>query len=247
MIEIKTAAEIGRMREGGLLLRRVMDDVVSKIAPGVITSEFDATARKLIVDGLAKPAFLGYRGFPSSLCVSINDEVVHGIPGKRELVGGDIVSIDCGLIYQGFYSDMAVTVAVGRISEEANRLMKVTREALDIGIAEMTAGNRIGSVSAAIQHHAESHGYSVVREYTGHGIGREMHESPQAPNFGVAGAGIRLKSGMVIALEPMINAGAWKTRTLKDGWTVVTADGSLSAHYEHTVAVTEDGPFVLTG
>lgn len=234
------------MRAAGALLRRVLDDVEKHVAPGVSSAELDAVARKLIEGAGAIPAFLGYHGFPATLCVSVNSEVVHGIPSSRRLNEGDIVSIDCGLVLAGFYADSAVTVGVGKVAPEAQRLMDVTREALLVGIGEMQPGNRLGTVSAAIQNYVETNGFAVVREYTGHGIGRAMHEPPQVPNFGQTDTGLRLKPGIVLAIEPMVNAGTWKTRELKDGWTVVTADGSLSAHFEHTIAVTEEGPAVLT-
>jgi methionyl aminopeptidase len=246
-IEIKSPGELAKMRAAGALLRRVFDEVERHAAPGVSTVDLDQRARKLMEDAGAIPAFLGYHGYPATLCVSVNEEVVHGIPGPRRLKSGDIVSIDCGLVLGGFYSDMAMTVGVGEVSEEARRLMDVTRESLQVGIKQMRAGNRLGSVSAAVQQYVESHGFSVVREYTGHGIGRAMHEPPQVPNFGQADTGLRLKPGIVLAVEPMVNAGSWRTRTLADGWTVVTADGRISAHFEHTIAVGEDGqPWVLT-
>ena len=235
------------MRLAGELLRDVMQQVVAAVEVGISTADLDRIARSLIEKAHAVPAFLGYHGFPATLCTSINDQVVHGIPSPASrLRSGDIVSIDCGLVLEGYYSDMAITVPVGEVSPEAQRLLQVTRESLEQGICEMTADNRIGTVSAAIQKHVEAAGFAVVREYTGHGIGRAMHEPPQVPNFGVADTGLRLKPGIVLAIEPMVNVGTWKTRTLDDEWTVVTADGSLSAHFEHTIAVTESGPVVLT-
>jgi methionyl aminopeptidase len=245
-IELKSPAELEKMRAAGILLRRVIDEVERRVEPGVTTAQLDTIARRMIQSAGATPAFLGYHGFPATLCTSVNEEVVHGIPSSRRLEEGDIVSIDCGLVLDGFYSDTATTVAVGAISDEAQRLLDATRESLEVGIRELITGNRIGSLSAAIQDAIERCGFSVVREYTGHGIGRSMHEPPQVPNFGKADTGVRLKSGMVLAIEPMVNAGTWKTRTLSDGWTVVTADGSLSAHFEHTIAVTDSGPYVLT-
>ena len=245
-IDLKSHAEIEHMRAAGVLLRQVMAEVTNRVGPGITTAELDHVARKLIRDGGGRPAFLGYRGYPATLCTSINEQVVHGIPSSRELLDGDIVSIDCGLILHGFYSDMAATRGVGIISTEAEQLMRVTRESLEIGIAHMRPGNRLGDLSSAIQTHVESNGFSVVREYTGHGIGREMHEPPQVPNIGEPDKGTRMKPGLVLAIEPMVNVGTWKTRVLDDNWTVVTADGSLSAHFEHTIAVTEEGPFILT-
>lgn len=246
-IEIKSASEIQKMRAAGVLLRSVLDQVVEAVAGGVSTAELDKIARTLIETAGALPAFLGYHGFPATLCTSLNEQVVHGIPSPRVVLReGDIISIDCGLILDGYYADKATTVAVGVVSDEVKRLLRVTQESLEVGIAEMIPGNRIGTLSAAIQRHVEGAGFSVVREYTGHGIGRAMHEPPQVPNFGIPDTGLRLKPGMVLAIEPMVNAGTWKTRTLEDDWTVVTADGSLSAHFENTVAVTEQGPLVLT-
>ncbi|MGI8906038.1 MAG: type I methionyl aminopeptidase [Candidatus Sumerlaeaceae bacterium] len=245
-VELKSEAELQKMREAGILLRKVFNEIGNRVAPGVTTAQLDQVARKCIEDGGAKPAFLGYLGYPATLCTSVNEEVVHGIPSSRTLNEGDIVSIDCGLVLNGFYADTATTYAVGTISEEAQQLLKATRESLDRAIEHMVVGNRIGTVSSAVQQYVEERGYSVVRDYTGHGIGRAMHEPPQIPNFGDADTGFRLRPGLVLAIEPMVNAGTYKTKTLKDGWTVVTADGALSAHFEHTIAVTENGPMILT-
>jgi methionyl aminopeptidase len=245
-IEVKNAAELRKMREAGKLLRSVFDEVEKRVAPGVTTAELDHLARKLIEAAGAVPAFLGYHGYPATLCTSVNEQVVHGIPGKRRLKDGDILSIDCGLVLGGFYSDAAKTYGIGEVAERTCELLRVTEESLYKGIAAMTVDTRLGTVSHTIQRHIEPHGFGIVREYTGHGIGRAMHESPQVPNFGKADEGMRLMPGLVLAIEPMVNLGTWKTRTLDDGWTVVSADGSPSAHFEHTIAVTADGPVILT-
>lgn len=245
-IEIKSPKEIDLMRAAGKLLRAVFSELEKAVQPGVTTGELDQLARKLIEEAGAIPAFLGYQGYPATLCTSVNEEIVHGIPGKRQLREGDIVAIDCGLILGGFYADCAYTYPVGKVAPLAARLIEVTRRALEAGISEMRPANRLGTLSAAIQKVVEDAGFSVVREYTGHGIGRALHEPPQVLNFGTPGTGLRLRAGMVFAIEPMVNVGTWKTRVLDDDWTVVTADGSLSAHFEHTVAVTENGPLVLT-
>lgn len=245
-VELKSDAELQKMRQSGILLRKVFDELGKHVVPGVSTAELDRVARRLIEAGGAKPAFLGYMGYPATLCTSVNDEVVHGIPSARPLVEGDIVSIDCGLVLNGFYADTATTYPLGNVSPATQQLLAATRESLDRAIEQMFVGNRIGTVSSAVQQYVEERGYSVVRDYTGHGIGRAMHEPPQIPNFGEPDTGFRLRPGLVLAIEPMVNAGTYKTKTLKDGWTVVTADGALSAHFEHTVAVTEAGPYVLT-
>jgi len=234
------------MREAGRILAQVMEQVRQYIRPGVTTAELDALAEELIRQRGAIPSFKGYRGFPATACISVNEEVVHGIPGPRVLREGDIVSLDMGTIWQGYQADMAITVGVGEISPEARRLIEVTQEALQAAIAQAHPGKRLGDISWAIQRTAERHGYNVVREYTSHGIGREMHEDPQILNFGRPGRGIRLRRGMTFALEPMLTMGDWHTRVLDDGWTVVTADGKLSAHFEHTIAIGENGPEVLT-
>ena len=235
------------MRQAGRIVAEVLAALQGRIRPGVNTAELDELAYQIITKRNAVPSFKGYRGFPASLCVSINEEVVHGIPSKkRHLKEGDIVSFDVGAIYQGYHGDAALTVGVGEIAEEAKELMAVTAGALAAGVAQSRARNRIGDVSWAIQDHAESRGYSVVREYTGHSIGRQMHEDPQIPNYGRPKQGLRLKPGMTFALEPMVNVGDWRTRVLADNWTVVTKDGKLSAHFEHTIAVTEGEPEILT-
>lgn len=243
---LKSPAEIEVMREAGRITASALRVVGEAVAPGVTTAQLDDIAAEHIRNEGGKPAFLGYRGFPATLCVSVNDEVVHGIPGKRRLREGDIVSVDCGVIVDGYYGDAAMTFPVGQVSDQARRLMDVTREALDAAIARCRPGMRLGDVGNAVQTVVERAGFSVVREYVGHGIGRSMHEEPQVPNFGRAGTGVTLKPGTVLAIEPMVNAGGYAVRSLDDGWTVVTADGSLSAHFEHTVAITEDGPSILT-
>jgi methionyl aminopeptidase len=246
-IELKSPADLDKMRRAGRLAANALRSIGRAVAPGVTTKELDRLAEKLIRDGGGIPTFLGYRGFTASICASVNDEVVHGIPTvKRVLRAGDIVGIDIGATLGGFVGDTAATFAVGAISDEAQRLLKTTHEALDQGINAMRVGNRLGDVSHAIQKTAEAQGYSVVRDFVGHGIGREMHEEPSVPNYGAAGTGVRLEPGLVLALEPMVNAGTWRVQLLKDGWTVVTEDGRWSAHFEHTVALTENGPEVLT-
>lgn len=246
MIIAKSAAEIDVMREAGRITALALDAVSSAVAPGITTADLDAIAEGVIVKAGARPAFKGYHGFPATLCTSVNDQVVHGIPGARVLREGEIVSVDCGAIVDGYYGDSARTFPVGQVSAEAARLMDATRLSLEAGIARCRPGMRLYDVSAAVQQVAEAAGFSVVREYVGHGIGRAMHEDPQVPNYGKAGTGPTLRTGMVLAIEPMINAGGADVRSLDDGWTVVTLDGAMSAHFEHTVAVTEDGPLVLT-
>ncbi|MBC7263606.1 MAG: type I methionyl aminopeptidase [Chloroflexi bacterium] len=246
MIIRKNARELANMRRAGQIVAQVLAELQEMVRPGITTQELDALAYRLITRNGAKPSFLGYRNYPASICTSVNEQVVHGIPGQRVLKEGDIISLDVGAIYQDYQGDAAITVGVGHISEEARQLIEATRGALEAGIAEVRPGKRLGDISAAIQEYAESRGYSVIREYTGHGIGRQMHEDPQVPNFGQRGFGVLLKPGMTFALEPMLTMGTWETRVLEDGWTVVTADGKLSAHFEHTVAVTEDEPEILT-
>jgi methionyl aminopeptidase len=245
-IIIKSEREIALMRESGRIVATVLDILSRRVKPGMKTKELDLIAAEAVRKLGAKPSFKGYRGFPANLCVSVNDEVVHGIPGERVLREGDIVSLDFGAIYKGFHGDSALTVGVGKIDSKAKELVETTREALAAGIAAARAGARLGDISAAIQGYAEGRGFSVVREYTGHGIGREMHEEPQIPNFGVAGTGPVLEKGMTIALEPMVNLGDWHTRLGGDHWTVLTADGSLSAHFEHTIAIAGEEAEVLT-
>jgi len=244
---VKSGEEVELMRKAGRELARIRRQLVSLVHPGISTLELDKVAQRMIESIGAKPAFLGYHGYPASICTSINEEVVHGIPSnKRYLRPGDIISIDTGLILNGFFSDTAITVAVGEVDPEVARLVAVTAKALELGIAALRPGRRIGDVSAAIERYVEGEGYSVVREYTGHGIGRQMHEEPKVPNFGEPGKGMRLKAGMVLALEPMVNRGTWKTQVQANGWTVITADRLPSAHFEHTVALSKDGAEILT-
>jgi methionyl aminopeptidase len=246
VIVCKSAAEIERMRAANALVANVLGELAGMVRPGTTTAELDAAAERLVREGGAEPAFKGYRGYPATLCASVNEQVVHGIPSARALVEGDILSLDMGVKLNGFYGDSAVTVGVGRISDDAERLLRVTREALQHGIAEVRVGNRISDIGHAIQQHVERHGFSVVREFVGHGIGAALHEEPQIANYGEPGRGPRLAEGMVLAIEPMVNMGRPGVKVLADGWTAVTRDGSLSAHFEHTVAVTKQGPLVLT-
>lgn len=244
---IKTAAEIEKMRASGRILREIHNAIEPVVRPGATTMDLENAAAARIADFGVQAAFKGYHGYPAALCTSINDEVVHGIPNpQRVLKEGDIVSIDCGVILDGFYSDAAVTYAVGTPSAQTKRLLDTTRASLDAAIKQAQVGGRLGDISAAVQEICEAQGFGVVRDFVGHGIGRSMHEDPQVPNFGVRGKGPRLKAGMVLAIEPMINAGRPDVRVLKDGWTAVTVDGSYSAHFEHTVAITKGGPVVLT-
>ncbi len=245
-IIIKSDREIAAMREAGRIVAIVLEILGRELRVGMKTKELDVIAGRELEKLGAKPSFKGYRGFPANLCVSVNDEIVHGIPGERILTEGDIVSLDLGAVFDGFQGDAAVTMGVGEISREAKRLLAATEAALKAGIGKAYAGARLGDISAAIQSYAESRDYSVIREYTGHGIGREMHEEPQIPNFGQSGTGPLLKRGMTLALEPMVNIGDWHTRVGSNHWTVFTADGSLSAHFEHTIAITDDEPELLT-
>jgi len=245
-IIIKSDREIAAMREAGRAVALVLRILAGELKAGMKTRELDAIAARELERLGAKPSFKGYRGFPANLCVSVNDEIVHGIPGERVLAEGDIVSLDLGAIVDGFQGDAALTVGIGEISPEAERLIETTRMALQAGVDMAYAGARLGDISAAIQQCAESRGYGVIREYTGHGIGREMHEDPQIPNFGQPGTGPLLKRGMTLALEPMVSIGDWRTRLDGNRWMVLTADGSLSAHFEDTVAITDDGAEILT-
>ena len=246
MIIRKSKAEIETMKEAGRITARALRLIGDAVRPGVTTAELDELAEIAIREEGAAPAFKGYHGFPGTICASINDEVVHGIPSDRVLVEGDIFSVDVGAIVDGYYGDSAITFPVGSISDEAKKLLDATATSLQAGIAKCVPGMRLFDISNAVQEVAETAGFSIVREYVGHGIGREMHEEPQTPNFGPAGKGPLLQEGMVLAIEPMVNAGEAPVRSLDDGWTVVTQDASLSAHFEHTIAVTEAGPIVLT-
>jgi methionyl aminopeptidase len=246
MVIRKSSRELALMREAGRIVAVTHARLQEKIKPGVTTEELDALAYEVVTKHGARPSFLGYRGFPASLCVSINEEVVHGIPGPRVLKAGDIVSLDFGAIYKGYQGDAAVTVGVGEIGEKAKQLIETTGGALEAAIAQCRPGNHLGDVSWAIQNYAESRGYSVVRQYVGHGIGRSMHEDPQIPNYGLASRGMLLKTGMTFALEPMVNVGTYLTHVLDNNWTVVTDDHELSAHFEHTIAVTEGEAEILT-
>jgi len=245
-IIIKSNREIAIMRQAGSIVATILELLKLQLRPGMKTKELDVIVVGELEKLGAKPSFKGYHGFTANLCVSVNDEIVHGIPGERILHEGDIVSLDFGAIFKGFQGDAALTVGVGKVNPQAKELMETTEGALKAGIAVAYPEARLGDISAAIQNYAESRGYSVVREYTGHGIGREMHEEPQIPNFGLPGTGPVLKSGMTLALEPMVNIGDWRTKLGDDHWTVLTADGSLSAHFEHTIAITDAGPEVLT-
>jgi len=247
-IVCKSAAEIERMRHSGHIVRQVLDEVRSMVAPGVTTMDLERAAEKKIAELGAKPAFKGYYDYPCVLCTSVNEEIVHGIPSeKRALKDGDIVSIDCGVVLDGYYGDAAITVPVSdSVKPELRKLLTVTEESLYRGIDQALIGNSVGDVGAAVQEHVEAAGFSVVREFVGHGIGTRLHEEPQVPNFGARGHGAKLREGMVLAIEPMVNYGKPETRVLGDKWTAVTVDGSFSAHFEHCVAVTKDGPVILT-
>jgi methionyl aminopeptidase len=246
MIIGKSQKEIDKMRAAGQLVGRVLQQLRGMVAPGITTLEVDRAAEKMIRDAGAYPTFKGYNGFPFSICASVNEQVVHGFPSEYELKAGDIFSIDVGATLDGFVGDTATTVGVDQVSDDRLRLMRVTEESLQLAIEQCRAGNHLGDIGFAVQSHAEAHGYSIVRDYVGHGIGRKMHEDPQIPNYGKPGKGPKIKTGYVFAIEPMVNMGSLHTRTLKDGWTVVTVDGQPSAHFEHTVAITEEGPEVLT-
>ena len=243
---LKSSQEIDLMRTAGKILAEVLLRLREEVRPGVTTADLDAVAAKEMKRHHVEPSFLGYHGYPARLCASVNDEIVHGIPGPKVLNEGDIIGLDCGVIYKGFQADSAVTVPVGQITDDTQRLVDVTRTSLEAGIAAARNGARIGDISAAIQAVIEAAEFAIVREYVGHGIGRKLHEEPQVPNFGVAGRGLLLRKGMALALEPMVNAGTWQTRVAPDHWTVLTADGELSAHFEHTISITDDEPEVMT-
>ncbi len=246
MVVLKNSSEVRGMIAAGKLSAQALKLAGEMVEPGVTTSEIDREVRKFIQSHGAEPSFLGYGGFTGSACISINEQVIHGIPGPRKIQEGDIVSVDVGAFFKGFHGDNAATFGAGRVSPEAQALMDATRESLYKGIAMAKPGNRLGDISHAIQSYVEALGYGVVREYVGHGVGRKLHESPEVPNYGKAGHGVRLLPGMTIAIEPMINQGTANVRQLPDGWTVVTADGKLSAHFEHTIAITDQGPLILT-
>lgn len=247
MITIKADQEIAYMREAGRIVKEAHDLVEKAIQPGITTEELDSIAEKYIRSQGAIPSFKGYNGFPASICASLNDEVVHGIPGLNKLKDGDIISIDIGAMYRGYHGDAARTHPVGKCSEEVHRLIRVTKESFYKGLAYAVEGNRLSDISSAIQKHVEKNGYSVVRDFVGHGIGQEMHEDPQIPNYGAPGRGPRLFTGMTLAIEPMVNMGDYRVRIMPNNWTVVTVDGSLSAHYEHTILITKGHPEILTG
>ena len=246
MIELKTPDEIELMRRAGRVVAGLLEHVAALVRPGVQTRELDEAANRYLRDAGAGPAFLNYRGFPATICVSVNEEVVHGIPGDRRLREGDLVSVDAGALVQGFYADAALTVAAGVMSPEGKRLSDTTRRALETGIAAATVGHRLSDISHAVQEIVERDGFGVVRDFVGHGIGRALHEEPPVPNFGPPGTGPRLRPGMVLAIEPMVTLGKHDVQILSDGWTVITKDRSLAAHFEHTVAITDRGPEILT-
>jgi methionyl aminopeptidase len=246
MIICKSATEIEKLRRSGRLVRGLLEEIRERVRPGIGTLELERYVERRLGEVGAKSAFKGYRGYPCCLCASVNDQIVHGIPSERRLKEGDILSLDLGLILDGYYGDAAVTVPVGQISGPLQKLLRVTEEALELAIDKARLGNRLGDISATVQTHAEKNHYSVVREFVGHGIGRDLHEEPQIPNFGLPGHGPVLKAGMVLAIEPMVNSGQPDVRVLDDHWTAVTADGGYSAHFEHMVAVTRNGPDVLT-
>jgi methionyl aminopeptidase len=247
MIICKSAAEIEKLRRSGRMVRQVLGEIREQARPGITTMDLEKYVARRFKELGARSAFKGYRGYPCCLCASVNDEIIHGIPSdRRPLKEGDILSLDTGVILDGYYGDSAITIPIGAINESAQRLLKVTEEALELALDKVRVGNRLGDVSSTVQHYAEKNGYTVVREFVGHGIGKSMHEEPQIPNYGQPGHGPLLKPGMVFAIEPMVNAGGPGVRVLDDNWTAVTADGKLSAHFEHMVAVTKNGPDVLT-
>jgi methionyl aminopeptidase len=246
MVILKLPAEIEQARASNLIVAEVLSKLREKVKPGVRTRELDKFAEEITEKRGAKPAFKGYRGYPHSLCTSINEVVVHGMPSERILVEGDIIGLDFGVYYRGFFGDATITLPVGKVTQKASRLIQVTEQSLYTGIAQVKDGNRLGDISAAVQAKVEAAGFSIVRDFVGHGVGKSLHEDPQIPNFGKKGRGIELKSGMILAIEPMVNEGSYKVKILPDGWTVVTEDGSLSAHFEHSVAITDNGPDILS-
>ncbi len=246
MVILKSPSEIEKIRQSNVIVAEILEILRQKVEPGVDTLTLDKISEELALARNAKPAFKGYRGYPHNLCASVNQQVVHGFPSRHSLKEGDILSMDFGIVYNGYYGDAAITVPVGKVSEVALGLMETTKKALFLGIEQAVPGKRLSDISHAIQSHVEAAGFSVVRKFVGHGIGKALHEDPQIPNYGKPGMGIRLKPGMVFAIEPMVNVGSYEVKTLEDGWTTVTRDGSLSAHFEHTVAITEDGPVVLS-
>lgn len=246
MVILKLPDEIEKARASNRIVSEVLSRLREKVKPGVTTRELNKLAEEVTEKRGAKPAFKGYRGFPYSLCTSVNDQVVHGMPSERVLVEGDIIGIDFGVYHHGYFGDAAITLPVGKVDKKALMLMQVTEQSLYAGIEQIRAGNRLGDISAAVQGKVENAGFSVVRDYVGHGVGKNLHEDPQIPNYGKKGRGVLLKTGMILAIEPMVNEGDYKVRVLPDGWTVVTVDGSLSAHFEHSVAITDKGPDILS-
>lgn len=246
MIILKSPREIEKMRFAGRVVAEILALLRSEIKPGITTLELNNLAEREAIKRKSRPAFKGYGGYPYSLCCSLNQQVVHGMPSTKELVEGDILSLDFGVVYDGFFGDAAITVPVSQVSELANRLVRVTEESLYKAIEVAVPGNRLSDISHAVQTHVERYGFSVVRDFVGHGIGKNLHESPQVPNFGESGRGVKLKPGMVLAIEPMVNEKGYRVAVLEDGWTAVTCDGGLSAHFEHTVAITDGGPEILT-
>jgi methionyl aminopeptidase len=246
MHSIKSAREISKIKKASRIVGEILSVLMEEATAGMTTDDLDRRAAELIVKKGAEPAFKGYHGFPKVLCASVNEEIVHGIPDDRELIDGDIIGLDFGVIVDGWYGDSAVTIPIGKVSAEAKKLMKITEECLFKGIEAALVGNRLGDIGWAVQGHAEKSGYGVVRDFVGHGIGRALHEEPQVPNFGKKGTGLMLEPGMVLAIEPMITVGSYKVKVLKNNWTAVTTDGSLAAHFEHTIAVTEQGPIILS-
>ena len=246
MIPLKSPAELEKMRKAGRVVGELLAELGPRVKPGVTTKDLDRFAREFIEKRKAVPAFLGYQGYPATICASVNEQVVHGIPNDKALHEGDIVGVDVGAVLDGFVGDAARTYAVGKVSQKAQDLMKATRESLELGLAQARDGRHLQDIGAAVQGHVEPRGFSVVRDFVGHGIGRKMHEPPQIPNYGKPGLGVKIKAGMCLAIEPMVNVGGWEVKVLEDGWTVVSKDGSLSAHFEDTIAVNEGEPEILT-